>query len=754
MATGDHRLLLLLEVSPWRLSSPLATPEQIEEELQASLMRFLPGKNVPDNPVGMRMAVREAASSILYGTNDEAEAFNNTLKEKFLESGVNSYQVRMARYSSFLSALVQAVRELTPVAKAADQVEVGFFHDVTCEETLCSISSQWWRGVTSPFIFGKGQYDPERAKDYIIGTGREIPPPPPAPLWCQVEASAASRVLIITIGGDSANSQLAHPPVSRARRHLGEDLPHISVLHLGPDPSTEHLAEVEDLCAATGGFLLTCESIHSVASTISSLTQAFLARTEGLSRLLQQRRENHARLDKLRGCHAELLPNGTASAACPRGALLPSARMLEGLRDVTQSIPWLWGRAIREWRAWAFGVRDVAFSEPGPLGLDVAAPPPSWRVAATHPPASVLALPPQTPITAIGSMAITRSTSRRTFSRALAMRPVGLTLGDPYIRDLPTTLVGHLACLVVAEVMAARVIEPYKHNPPPVPLKDQSTGLSVDGDVAGLPTRVLVLVVEYACDLLLVGRLGLSCKAMHQAILVDSRTDRKSPGSKMIRYCLRNGALSGRAFRAAFLAWCHADIASKDTDRQTFLAEVWLGFSPTDALAQVATEDLRGSTAAVPSDWLCLHRRRCLRRLSLLVDLAMPAYFGALDGRLAGRLRAEGVSVELAVANLAITTGLGGAGVLSDVAAWESIFWSESEPLCELLFPLRLVIAAILVHKQWVLENTAENVMRKLMDVQTFQDAIVISEAIRIKLNRKWLSEWKSVQGLDPSSAA
>ncbi|KAF4746416.1 hypothetical protein FOZ63_005254, partial [Perkinsus olseni] len=201
MASGDHRLLFLLEVSPWRLSSPLATPEQIEEELQASLMRFLPGKNVPDNPVmslhctrllsldaarlqGMRMAVREAASSILYGTNAEAETFNNTLKE---------------RYSSFLSALVQAVRELTPVAKAADQVEVGFFHDVTREETLCNISSQWWRGVSSPFVFGQGQYDPERVKDYIIGTGRENPSPLPAPLWCQVEASAASRVLIITI---------------------------------------------------------------------------------------------------------------------------------------------------------------------------------------------------------------------------------------------------------------------------------------------------------------------------------------------------------------------------------------------------------------------------------------------------------------------------------------------------------------------------------------------------------------------------
>lgn len=63
----------------------------------------------------------------------------------------------MARYSSFLTALVQTVRELTPVAKAADQVEVGVFQDVTCDETLCSISSQWWEGIASPFIFKKGE---------------------------------------------------------------------------------------------------------------------------------------------------------------------------------------------------------------------------------------------------------------------------------------------------------------------------------------------------------------------------------------------------------------------------------------------------------------------------------------------------------------------------------------------------------------------------------------------------------------------
>lgn len=51
MTSSDHRLLFLLEVSPWRLHSPLARPEQIEVELEASLMKCLPQRNVPDNPL-------------------------------------------------------------------------------------------------------------------------------------------------------------------------------------------------------------------------------------------------------------------------------------------------------------------------------------------------------------------------------------------------------------------------------------------------------------------------------------------------------------------------------------------------------------------------------------------------------------------------------------------------------------------------------------------------------------------------------
>lgn len=44
-------------------------------------------------------------------------------------------------------------------------------------------------------------------------------------------------------------------------------------------------------------------------------------------------------------------------------------------------------------------------------------------------------------------------------------------------------------------------------------------------------------------------------------------------------------------------------------------------------------------------------------------------------------------------------------------------------------------------------------VMRRLMDVKTYEEDSVISEALRIKLNQKWFNTWMSVQGLDPSSA-
>ncbi|KAF4671359.1 hypothetical protein FOL47_001562 [Perkinsus chesapeaki] len=735
----EHRLVFLLEVSPWRIHSALASPRQIEEELQTKLMEQLPSKSIPDTPLGMRMAVREAASSILYGTNAESEAFDKALKEK---------------YSSYLTALIQTLRELTTVAKAADQVKVGMFYDVTADETLCSISDRWWDGgVTNAFTFNKGQYDPEEVKNYIMDL-EDKPSPPPAPIWAQIEPSqppASSRVLIITISGDASNAQLSSPLATEARRRLGTKMPPISVLHLGPDPTTEHLAEVEDLCASTGGYLLTCDTIHSIPTITSTLTQAFLAR--GLNKLLEERRENHAKLSKLKRAHSEV-PNGpptvssSSIAASTKGIYLPSNSMLEGLRDVTQSIPWLWGRAIREWRARVFGIRDVAFSEPGPLGLEVAAPPPSWRIAATHPPASVLTLSPQTSITAISSMGISKATSRRVFSKALSMRPVGLVLGEPYIRDMPTAMVGHLACLVVAEVMAYRVRHPYQHNPPPVPIKRSSASPKArEGDVAGVPIRALTLVVEYSGDLALVARLGLCNRDMYQTLLHSSRTDRKSLGSKLIRYCLRQGALTHQ-LRFGFQAWCACAFpTTAELDREAFLSEVWLGFPPHTVLSELAPEPVRG-TPVVSKDWLVLHRRRCLRRLSLLVDLCMPAYFGALDGRLAGRLRAEGVSIELAVANLALVIKLGGAGVLSDVTAWDSLFWSDAEPLFELLYPLRLVIAAVLVHRDWIVENSSETVMRKLMDVYTFQDRAVMSEALHIKLNRKWLTTWREAQGL------
>lgn len=267
-------------------------------------------------------------------------------------------------------------------------------------------------------------------------------------------------------------------------------MPYLSSIAFG-EQSSEHLAALDELCGWSGGLSLNVDVPVALRPAAEGLSQHLFGdgSLQG-TRALDERRAFYSKKQGIGKCFLNLpslssrmsSSSWTATNSVPTDAFdgaVPSEAILTILSDVSFSPPRRWSRSLRCWRMHR-ALRDVVFSEPGGLGLELDEPQVgdsepskrSWRLKATHPPASALKLEEQSELVAVNLVRVHRLTQRSEIARRVAARPVCLTFRTPNgTGDASLPFGGAMLAMAVAEVAVAELREgfgPIKTNEPPL----------------------------------------------------------------------------------------------------------------------------------------------------------------------------------------------------------------------------------------------------------------------------------------------
>jgi len=295
-------------------------------------------------------------------------------------------------------------------------------------------------------------------------------------------------------------------------------VPYLSGLSFGA-PSSERLQALEELCAWSGGLSFNIDEPTMMSSAADCLSaHLFSSAQDSASSAFDERRAFYHMKQQLGTCFlvlpsiearsaqmASTLVSNPASALSPvtlspakaRPASLlellskstssssidgavPSECMLAVLTETSLCLPRRWSRGLRCWRE-RRALRDVVFSEPGGLGLELDEPELEksepllqlWRLRTTHPPASALKMQENSVLVAVNKVRVTSETQRSEVSRRAALRPVSFTFkvppGTKGVDDTWTSG-GSMLKAVVSEIVVAELREGFpailKGKPP------------------------------------------------------------------------------------------------------------------------------------------------------------------------------------------------------------------------------------------------------------------------------------------------
>eukprot|EP00927_Polykrikos_kofoidii_P062303 TRINITY_DN57109_c0_g1_i1.p1 TRINITY_DN57109_c0_g1~~TRINITY_DN57109_c0_g1_i1.p1 ORF type:complete len:978 (-),score=127.43 TRINITY_DN57109_c0_g1_i1:180-3113(-) len=343
------------------------------------------------------------------------------------------------------------------------------------------------------------------------------------PLWgrlaeeCSRTGTPLEKTLVLLLCAETDSTDTSPETLMLAAHllhRLGGGVPCLSGITFGSQ-SSERLAALEEICAWGGGLSFNVREPNRWRSAAEGLVAHLFSVAEGFpAKAFDERREFYCMKQKLGTCFLTLpslsrVGVGTNCLAMPvspfssveQGTFRPhklveivngsescldgvvsSERMLSVLSDVSLSLARRWGRGLRCWRE-NRGLRDVVFSEPGGLGLEICEPEltqgdpmlHSWRLRATHPPASALKMQENSVLVAINQVQVSSHTPRSEVSRRLAARPVCVTFRCP---DRSNGGAGSTSSLeattlmsVVAEIAVAELREgfpPIKTGSPPL----------------------------------------------------------------------------------------------------------------------------------------------------------------------------------------------------------------------------------------------------------------------------------------------
>lgn len=572
-------ILLCIEVSE-QLLEPMCSSFELQEELvpyvlsqsleSAAFLKL----SKSERQVKLKMLTQR----ILSGEDGEGEGGHLQSEEgedsfspsRFWAHLRAKYGTRFARVLDLLRLLEHQLRQW--------RVQVLFFEGDTAPTAslLVRSSEPVLSNAAFRHDFSRGSFNTAALGALLQASKR------PPPLWARLadgNGEVQRRALLLFTEGRSTESAPETLQLAARCFHGDETVPalaatpYVSVVTFGTQFSSERLAGLEELAAWSGGlsFNVAESSLLEPAAEGLAAHVFHSGEVQGL-----ERRRFYAQKQVLGTCFLQLpklaqadvdvsplAPSPSASSCGLSGLLrasaydgtVPSEAMLAVLSETSLALPRRWGRSLRVCRM-RRGLRDVVFGEPGGLGLDLEEPEVSsssssstWRLRATHPPASALNMEERSELVAINLVNVTGDTPRSEVARRISARPVLLTFRLP---NSPRRQVMDTA-IALAEVVVAELREGWP------PLKTGAPPLSTAAEkMAALKTKIarrsLALV---QADAVLVSSAQLTSGALEDRATSSSHRFTSSP-SLLFRVllfageavCLVRVSLSSRRWRS------------------------------------------------------------------------------------------------------------------------------------------------------------------------------------------------------------
>lgn len=522
---NGNAVILCLEASK-NLLEPLCTAQELQQELvpyvlnhslQSSAFLKLPKaeRQLRVKALTQQILSGEAGSGV--GASESPDYMKEADSSEFGPQRFWAYL--RSKYGTLGGHLERTLQLLEPQLRERRVVVLRFEGEsaVPSASLLVRASAPCSAAATSAIeaarlCFSAGAFDASAVSAWLAETPNATRAPP---LWarlvdeCNVNASAgacqALQVLLLCTDMESTDTG---PKALTLAAHLFKsdcnDVPYMSSMHFGPQ-SSERLAALQDICAWSGGLTLNVDEPSALQPSVAGLASYLFDSgrdTAGASHAggLGERREFYLKKQSLGTCFLSLpmlAPDaGTspASECWAKGvaditntdlifdAAVPSDSMLNVLSDVSLNLPRRWSRSLRCWREFR-GLRDVVFSEPGGLGLeldepDLAGSEPAkqmWRLRATHPPASSLKIEEHSQLVAVNMMRVHSGTTRGEVAKRVACRPVSLTFrcsSSAVNRDD----LGMVLSMAAAEIVVSELRERY----PPIKTKEPPLSVVIE----------------------------------------------------------------------------------------------------------------------------------------------------------------------------------------------------------------------------------------------------------------------------------
>eukprot|EP00930_Biecheleria_cincta_P096229 TRINITY_DN88103_c0_g1_i1.p1 TRINITY_DN88103_c0_g1~~TRINITY_DN88103_c0_g1_i1.p1 ORF type:complete len:918 (-),score=184.93 TRINITY_DN88103_c0_g1_i1:31-2754(-) len=473
------------------------------------------------------------------------------------------------------------------------------------------------------------------------------------PLWARLASAStkflgngASEVCALILCAQVESTETtpeALAVAARALRATADDaddvrapatVPCLTAVTFGPDFTSERLAALEELCAWSGGLSFNVDGagmLQPAAHGLSShlFSERGVTSDEGC---MEERRRYYAQKQELGTCFMQLprmVAQGTSSpdvtrvtsltpkapgdlaalvakaASVPLESAVPSESMLAVLSDVTLAIARRWSRSLRIWRM-RRGFRDVVFGEPGSIGLDFeeprfeesasgSTPVSTWRLRATHPPASALKMQEGSELVAINHIRVTERTPRSDVARRISARPVSLTFREPEKAGSKTCPNSDVVPMMLSEIVISELREgqpPLKSSAPPLSTSLKRVAAAKEASskcnsVRELQAqRILAAVADlgasqqihtdslfeafssqpglffrvllYCGETIVLAKAGICCRSCQQLLLDSARPSAKQPAKPQQRlwtWSLRWGQGPTPTQRIAFWRW-------------------------------------------------------------------------------------------------------------------------------------------------------------------------------------------------------
>ncbi|CAJ1385085.1 unnamed protein product [Effrenium voratum] len=410
-----------------------------------------------------------------------------------------------AKYGTRLGLILEMLQLMEPMLRPRRVLVLRF----EGEPTMPSASLIF--RASQPLSSEGGAYSREFAPGGFSAAGlnnwlQEVPSARVPPLWSRLAAAkeaveGSQNVSALILCAQSTSTETIPEALAVAGRSLchGKQVPCLSAVAFGSDFTSERLAALEDLCAWSGGLSFNVDEPGMLRAAADGLA-AHLFQAD--ARFLERRRY-YAQKQELGTCFMDLprlvkdlegdatpsrltplrrrnltgLPALLVKASSlPIDYAVPSESMLTVLSDVTLVLAHRWSRSLRVWRI-RRGMRDLVFGEPGSIGLDFEEPvkeasgavSSTWRLRATHPPASALKMEEGSELVAINRVRVTPYTPRSEVARRISSRPVSLTFRLP--KSGKEVAPSEIFPMVVAEIVVSELREgltPLKTAQPPL----------------------------------------------------------------------------------------------------------------------------------------------------------------------------------------------------------------------------------------------------------------------------------------------